>query len=546
MNILGIGLSHSCGVCLIQNGRIVFAQEEDRFSRVRRQKGWPVQSLQFVFETFGLQEKDIDLCVLCDIQTAGRLKERINAKKTIVVHHHLAHVMSGWALTDYPDMDAVSLDGGGDLGSWQSYATIREREVVSWESNCGYHLNRQQECTRSRLRLHRMTPRIGKYWSVPCIVNFGMVDHNGVAGYEGKLMGLAAHGNAANFDPVKENYDVRFKVRRGLRRHWICTKGYAKLGDPEFCNTSQGKISLQELRRMRKEEHAILCEYELSDPDNRRFAADFGAYLQALTDKVVCEAFERNFSSDTPVVVSGGLFSNVVLNGVLNRKYKLFVAPCMGDDGLALGAAAWGAYVYGLRYLNHDQLYLGYDAGSNASVNCREVAQLLADDKVVGLIEGRMELGPRALGARTILADPQNSNVNWTINERLGRVEYMPFAPVIMKEHAPDLLDGWTESHLSSQHMTLTYKVKPNWRTRIKGVVHVDHTVRPQVIDENTNPVYFRILSEFYKITGIPALINTSFNRHGEPILATVEHGLQALRDNRVDVLVAGDKIHYQ
>ena len=154
-----------------------------------------------------------------------------------------------------------------------------------------------------------------------------------------------------------------------------------------------------------------------------------------------------------------------------------------------------------------------------------------------------MELGPRALGARSIIADPRDSNANWTINERLGRVEYMPFAPFILAEMADAVLVGWKPEHRSSYHMTLVYSVKEEWRERLKGVVHVDGTVRPQVVRESDNPVYYRILKAYYEKTGLPVLINTSFNAHGEPILRTVDEGLEALKAGRVDALVGGNRL---
>jgi len=246
-----------------------------------------------------------------------------------------------------------------------------------------------------------------------------------------------------------------------------------------------------------------------------------------------------------PVVLTGGTFGNVVTNGLLNKMYKIFVTPPMGDDGLALGAAAWGAYISGMDRLEYPGIYLGFDAGSNEGVDPDKIAELLANREVVGLIDGRMEMGPRALGARTILSDAQDNNVNYTINERLDRVEYMPFAPVILEEHADDVLLGWDKDHLSSKHMTLLYQVKPNWRERIRGVVHVDGTVRPQVLNKKDNPFYYAIVEGYFKRTGIPVLINTSFNAHGEPMLRTAEDGIEALEKDRVDVLVAGNRIHY-
>ncbi len=561
MKVLGIGLSHCAGVCLIEDGRIIFAQEEDRFSRIRRHKGWPEQSLKYLFEKYHLTESDIDLCVLCDLQTAKLLGKRIQAKKTVALHHHLAHVMSGWALSPWDSFDAVSLDGGGDYGSWLSFGRVRDNKLIQWESNCGFRFSCHSPTRvpafaginsggnpvkRGILNFKKPGRPFGSYWSIPAVVNFGMVDKSGIGGYEGKLMGLAAHGKAHLFDPKQASYDGTFRMKQTSSFHYIETKGHPKIGDKKYCVTSDGqRLTLQDVRRLRKKEKFIVCEYDLQKKEHLQWASNFAAYLQDKTNKIILELFERNFNSDMPIVVSGGTFSNVLTNGILNQKYSLFVTPPMGDDGLALGAAAWGAYISGMGKPEWPGLYLGYDAGSNDSVNPSTVAELLANKKTVGLIEGRMELGPRALGGRSILSDAQDNHVNWTINERLDRVEYMPFAPVILEEFAHDVLVGWKKEHLSSKHMTLVYQVNPRWKQKIQGVVHVDGTVRPQVINRSDNPFYYAIVYEYYKTTGIPVLINTSFNAHGEPILRTVEEGIHALKSNRVDVLIARNEIMY-
>ncbi len=202
--------------------------------------------------------------------------------------------------------------------------------------------------------------------------------------------------------------------------------------------------------------------------------------------------------------------------------------------------------ISGISHLKYSNLYLGFDGGYNDDVNPESVAELLVNKEIIGLIEGRMELGPRSLGARSILSDPQDNHVNWSINERLGRVEYMPFTLVIMDEYADDILVDWTKQHISSKHMTLTYQANRKWKDKLKGVIHVDGTDRPQILNENENPFYYAILKEFFKKTRIPVLINTSFNAHEEPILRTVEGGMNALSNNRIDALVAGNKLVYR
>ena len=544
MRILGIGLSHCAGIALIEDGCLVFAQEEDRFSRRRRHKGWPDLSLSYLLDKYGLLESDIDLCVLCDVQTAKRIPHQINAKRVISVHHHLAHVLSGWALSSWDDFDAISLDGGGDFGSWQSFARVRGRKIENWESNCGSYLSKGTTVSRKWLR--RATGRsFGAYWSVPAVMNFGMIDKYGVGGYEGKLMGLAGHGDQNAFDRRLANYDAKFSVKSGSNWNWLKTEGYPKIGDNHYVITpTKEKYSLSEVRRLRKEKQEIVFEYDLKTQTDLEFAANFAAYLQEMTNSSIQELFKNNFSRDVPVVVSGGTFGNVVLNGALNQGYEVFVTPPMGDEGLALGAAAWGAYCTGIEQIRVENYYLGFNAGGNPDVDVDEVARLLNEDKIVALVEGGMELGPRALGARSILASPRDSAANFSINNRLDRVEYMPFAPVILEEYADDVLIGWSRRHQSSAHMTLVYQVKPEWRDQLKGVVHVDGSVRPQVLSRSINPVYYDIVDAYFRLTGIPALINTSFNIHGEPIIRTIEEAKGALASGRIDALVAGNKLH--
>lgn len=358
-------------------------------------------------------------------------------------------------------------------------------------------------------------------------------------------MGLAGHGSADAFDARTHRYQADYDLKRWGDWHYLITSGSPKIGDPDAVVRPNGeRYSLDQVKRIRKQEKRILAEYDLKQKNDFTLAADFAAHLQAETNRVIDALCRANFSPERPLVLTGGTFGNVVVNGRLNESYRLFVTPPMGDDGLSLGAAAWGAYLKGIRRLEPVSLpCLGFDAGTNRDVDLGAVARLLADKRVVGLMEGPMEYGPRALGARTIMSDPQDADVNFTINERLGRVEYMPFAPVILAEQANEILVGWSPEDLSCRHMTLIYEVQPHWRDRLKGVVHVDGTVRPQVLWREDNPVYYDILSEYHRLTGIPVLINTSFNAHGEPILRTVDQGRQALESGRVDALVAGNEL---
>jgi carbamoyltransferase len=160
--------------------------------------------------------------------------------------------------------------------------------------------------------------------------------------------------------------------------------------------------------------------------------------------------------------------------------------------------------------------------------------------RVVGWFQGRMEFGPRALGNRSMLARPTDAEINRTLNARLARTEFMPFAPSVLEEHAAEIFDNVEKSFDCLPFMTITCNVKQAWRPRIPAVVHVDGTARPQTVSRATNPLYWNLLEAYRQRSGIPLLLNTSFNVHEEPIVCFPENAVQALAEDRIDCLALG------
>ncbi|MGE3149899.1 MAG: carbamoyltransferase C-terminal domain-containing protein, partial [Pseudorhodoplanes sp.] len=205
-----------------------------------------------------------------------------------------------------------------------------------------------------------------------------------------------------------------------------------------------------------------------------------------------------------------------------------------------------------------DDVYLGRDYTETADatlagtsgirrVSDRPVvtaADRLANGELGAIYTGRMEYGPRALGARTILANPSKRETHDLLNERLDRSEFMPFAPVIAAERAKDVFDVNPVNAYACRFMTMTCDVRPAWRERIAAVVHVDHSARPQVIERASNPLYYDILSAFEQQTGIPVLVNTSFNVHEEPIVNAPAECIRALLDGRIDFVVTNKALY--
>jgi carbamoyltransferase len=296
---------------------------------------------------------------------------------------------------------------------------------------------------------------------------------------------------------------------------------------------------------------------------------DYSASVQQVLEDTMLASFERLLAKHPAkhVGVSGGVFANVKLNRLLAEKFGLdevFIFPAMGDDGLPVGGAlAWllrrdglAAWLKNRRDLG--PVYLGRDftASVDAALatipNVKRTAEVpvagsvarLEAGQLGAIYTGRMEYGPRALGARTILANPSRRETHDLLNERLSRSEFMPFAPVATAERATEVFDITNVNRRACRYMTIATDVRPDWRKRIAAVVHVDQSARPQVIARADNPLYHDIISGFERATGLAALVNTSFNVHEEPIVNTPAECARALTDGRIDFVVTDQALY--
>jgi len=168
-------------------------------------------------------------------------------------------------------------------------------------------------------------------------------------------------------------------------------------------------------------------------------------------------------------------------------------------------------------------------------------AQAIHNGVVVGWFQGRMEFGPRALGNRSMIARATEASINKSLNDRLDRTEFMPFAPSALAEYADELFENVEPGRHTAEFMTITYDVKKHWHDRIPAVVHVDGTARPQLVRKDRNPLYWRVIDRYRQLSGIPLVLNTSFNVHEEPIVCQPKEAMQALVDNRIDCLAIGN-----
>jgi carbamoyltransferase len=296
---------------------------------------------------------------------------------------------------------------------------------------------------------------------------------------------------------------------------------------------------------------------------------DAAASIQKLIEETMLLSISRLLERHPSrhLGLAGGIFANVKLNRRLAEELPLdeiFIFPAMGDEGMPAGGAlcyllhrdglaAWAAARRPLRdvYLGRDYTE-SIDAALMASPGIgltREppvagTARRLQAGEIGAIYTGRMEYGPRALGARSILANPSRRETHDLLNQRLARSEFMPFAPVITAEKAAAVFDVNSVNAYACRFMTITCNVKPQWRERIAAVVHVDGSARPQIIERDSNPLYHDILTEFERLSGLPVLVNTSFNVHEEPIVNTPNECLRALADGRIDFVVTTKGIY--
>ncbi len=550
MNILGIGNAADSGVALFQDGRLVLAVNEERLSRTKLDGGYPHRSLTWVLNQAKLTPNDVDL--VCYGFTNGMpsgdfsaaLEERVveygSDPKTIAVirnrldkerevdsaqlasfdrdtihrlgtrpqyrcHHHEAHRAAAYMSSPFREALVVTCDGRGDCKSFTVSAVtpkgVEERTCgFSWES-IGYFYGRiTQLC--------------------------GFVPNR----HEGKITGLAGHGDPKRAMALMEKMitveNGRFKSFPG--DYYV----------PFFTNYSD--VLLQEAGGFSRE--------------------DLAAAAQAHLERCVCQVIAHHLRATglRQICLAGGVFSNVKLNQRIRELAGVdgvFVYPNMGDGGICAGSV----YDYLLREKGVlssplETLYLGPDLDAEAlatllgphGCEISRPADLVAaatdrmrQYKSVGLVQGRCEFGPRALGNRSIVGFCDDVAFCDSINERLHRSEFMPFAPVTTAELASRCFAGYRADHFSAQHMTMTYNVTPEFAKNAPAVVHVDGTARPQVVTREGNPVLHALITRAHQQYGALCLLNTSFNLHEEPILGSAEDVAATFLRGAVDYLLA-------
>lgn len=549
MYLLALHEDSNANATLFHDTRVVFALAEERLSRRKYQAGFPWRSLEMMLQRFNLRLKDIDV-ILCANKyhflprllgrrfptfqhsflgteqkasvyyqhalskcgflrgiTSGFNKAALSCKlgrQVRLVHHHAAHAYSAYMTSGFETAVTISTDNYGDGLSSAVFAGDAGRCRLLYASSA---LNSPGQFYGEVAQVLGIHPLLA-----------------------GKMTGLAAYG-----DP-----GVAYGIVKGLfslaedRRDFVL---------PSMMLKSPSAGAYRMLRNYRREDVAAAAQ--------KRFEEVMLDYIK--------EAVRS--SGIRQVALAGGIYGNVRLNkkiAELPEVQQLFIHPGMSDQGISLGAGLkYLSEAAGLRPFALHEIYWGPDypdrdieivlKGSALPYEYHRddleisVAQLLSRGKVVARFAGRMEYGPRALGNRSILYQTTDSSVNDWLNRRLKRSEYMPFAPVTLAEYAHQCYKGSDKAKSNTKFMTIALDCT-DWMKQVSpGVVHVDGTARPQILREDENPNYYKILKEYHRITGIPSLINTSFNMHEEPIVATPQDALRAFQAAGLEYLAIGN-----
>ena len=569
MLTLGLTDGITCGAALVQDGMVLAAVNEERLSRLKMAYGFPRQSIAEVFRIAGMKPQEVNLVTAATVNnyffdgirpfdgwiqgdkgfvrnavfsTAGRFSQfldripgleslyyrarwpifstRRRAIRSILktefnvtapvefIDHHLAHATSAYFTSGFNNAVVVSMDGGGDGLSSRLYI-VRGGVFQQVATTSAYH-------------------SLGNYYAyITHICGFKAQKH------EGKITGLAAHGQPIHLDLLNSMITHQGGQIRNVGGHVF---------------------------------HGAVTMLEASLP-NGWDRANLAASIQKHAEDLAVAYVRRHITSDNPkkLALAGGLFANVRINQKMyeiDGVEEIFVHPGMTDGGLAVGAAlapcvrdrqgpamSWNREVihdvyYGADFSSREMETAIQDSGlafSKPESIEAEVAQLLAKGYVVARFNGRMEYGPRALGNRSILYQPADPSVNDWLNERLQRTEFMPFAPSTLHEAAGDCFHNHEGAQESARFMTITFDCTRWMKKMCPGVVHIDGTARPQLVLQEDNPSYYRIINEFRQLTGIPTIINTSFNMHEEPIVCTPDDAIRAFRLGHLDYLAIGD-----
>jgi len=553
---------HDSAAALLKDGNVICAVEEERFSRKKFDDSFPKEAIQWCLDEAKITPDQIKSVAFYDkpilkferlldnyIAVAPRglhsfldvipkwihkrlwikddIKKSLKGFKGEIIfpEHHMSHAAHAFYTSPFEESAILTIDGVGEW-STTSYGIAKNNSIkitndIRWPHSLGLF-----------------------YSAFTYFLGFKVNEG------EYKLMGLSSYGTPKYYDLILDNLiDVKDDGSIHLNMKYFAFT-YDKV------MTSKKFSELFGINPKQKDEKTLQIHF------------DIGASAQKVLEDVILKMVNHIYSKTKMknICIGGG----VALNGVANYKIltegpfeNVHIPPSPGDAGSAIGAAQYLYYIYHKNSKNtssnaqkiHENMYVGpsftnneiikfldsnnisYESFDESSL-LKKTAQLIADGNIIGWYQGKMEWGPRALGNRSILADPRREDMKDILNKKIKhRESFRPFAPSILEEYASE----YFEINIPSPYMLMVVPVKKP--KEIPAVTHVDGTGRLQTVSKESNPLYYNLINEFYKITGVPVIINTSMNVMGEPIVNTPEQTYAMIQKTDMDFLVMGNNI---
>ena len=563
--IVGINAYHAdSSACLIVDGKLIAAVEEERLNRKKHFSGYPINAVKECLRIAKIDSTQItdiayntkplsnlipksfffikNLFKKKDISTT-RFFKKINIKNTIVkefklnkkikyhyIEHHLAHIASAFYPSNFKKCIGLSIDGSGDFVS------------------CAI-----AECENKKINIKKkifFPQSLGIFYH-------GMTQFLGFKNYgeEYKMMGLAPYGKPIYFEKIMKN--LFFSENKNLINLNLEYFNHAK---PGYKYITGENLEIDQIFNDKLD--YLFSKEKNESKDKNQFIKDFACSVQKVYEfyfnKILRLSLSNNFSDK--IAFSGGCALNSSANRILTENKNFFddvyINYAPGDNGGAIGAALVVANQFFDNIENLQTPYLGTEYDNNEIEEIlknnfykkkfsyqfyrdddqffKSVSKLIYEGNVIGWFQGKMEFGPRALGNRSILADPSNPNMKEIINSKIKRREsFRPFAPVVLKKFQSD----WFESNFNNLYMSSVTQVKKDKQSLVPAITHIDETARIQSVDELSNKRLAFLISEFEKIKKIPLLLNTSFNEN-EPIVRKPEEALNCILRNDLEYLV--------
>lgn len=586
MYILGISCYyHDAAAALLRDGELIAASQEERFTRKKHDNSFPKNAIEFCLQTAGISKNDLDYVVFYEkplvkfgrilLNTLGayprsaavwqeamiawmgdklwiktHIMNRIGVKpnKILFCDHHMSHAASAFFASPFDDAAVMTIDG---VGEWTT--TTLGEACGSFENGEANSINLFAE--------QRYPNSLGLLYSA-FTAFLGFKVNSG----EYKVMGMAPYGEPRYMDKVHKLIDIRsdgsFKLNMDyFAFHFspestINQKFLDLFGEPRH---EESEFFTSKTNPERATSQAAL--------EKNQYYADIAASIQAVTEEALLNMAKElhRRTGKKNLVMAGGVALNSVANYRLLTETpfeNLYVQPAAGDDGGALGAALWAYHIllkkprkfimtqayWGKEY-SPDEIKRFLDSNSasyktykNDDDMLDEVADMITQGNVVGFYQGRFEWGPRALGNRSILADPRREEMKEIVNVKIKfREPFRPFAPVVLAERATEYFDFPDSPDLyPPRFMLMVTPVKENKQKEVPATTHAGGTGRLQSVTSQDNYRYYEVIRRFGEKTGTPVILNTSFNLRGEPIVNTPDNAWFTFTKSGIDALAIG------